>query len=140
MSASRRADALDDVVGVAPRARGDVARLVEEAHEPFAQQHGVLDEDDAQRRVRAGVHGGAHVLRIGRGSPGGRASGTCAPTVVGPPGSALHDELAAKSGDAIAQSLQAVPGAEDRSAAPVVDHPDVEHRGRLADGGPRPTP
>ena len=56
-SAARLAHALDDVVRVAPRARGDVAGLVEEPHEPLAQQHRVLDEHDAQRR-RAAVRSG----------------------------------------------------------------------------------
>ena len=63
-SASRSRTRCDDVVGVAQRAGGDVAGLVEQAHEPLAQQHGVLDEHDAQR-VAEHVPQDRRVMRSG---------------------------------------------------------------------------
>ena len=79
------------------------------------------------------------LLRIGRGHGGGRASGMCAPTVVGPPGGAVDDEHTAQACDAIAQSLEPVARREDGAAAAVVDDPDVEHRRRVAERRPDAT-
>ncbi len=64
------------------------------------------------------------------------ASGTCAPTVVGPPGGAVDDEHPAEARDAVAQTLEPVSGAELRAPAAVVDDPHIEHRGLCAERRP----
>ena len=101
------ADLAEQVLGVAGLAGDLESRVLEQAHEALAQQHGVLGDDDLQWAISC-----AH-------------TGISARRVVPDPGGRVECQRSIQCADAVGEAAQARPAAGIRAADSIVAHFDV---------------